>query len=85
MADKEVTIVVNLMHGGPLRLKGRRSEQDLMNLASRIERAMEARYLGVELDGKLTLIPASNIGSIEISPVPSEPMKGVIRDVQAMA
>jgi len=37
------------------------------------------------LDGKLTLIPATNIGSIEISPVPSEPMKWVIRDVQALA
>jgi hypothetical protein len=85
MADKQVTIVVNLVQGAPLRFKGKRSDQDLLNLASRIERAMEARYLGVELDGKLTLIPATNIGSIEISPVPSEPMKGVIRDVQAMA
>ena len=85
MADKEVTIVLNLVHGGAIRLKARRSEQELMNLASRIERAMEARYVGVELDGKLTLVPASNIGSIEISPVPTEPMKGVIRDVQAMA
>ena len=39
----------------------------------------------LEVNGKLMLIPASNIGSIEITPAPAEPMKWVIRDVQAVA
>jgi hypothetical protein len=85
MAASEVTVVLNLVHGSPIRIQGRRSDQDLMNLASRIEKAMEARYLGVEVDGKLTLVPASNISSIEITPAPGEPMKWVIRDVQSVA
>jgi hypothetical protein len=78
----EATIKIELVHGGEIEFSIQRSEQELRNTGSNIESSMKANYVGVELDGKLTLIPAHNIARVEISPAPRALIQHVIRDAR---
>jgi hypothetical protein len=75
---REATIKVTLVHGGQLEFTIERNEEELRNTGSNIEKSMKANYIGVELDDKLTLIPAHNISSVEISPAPRVLIQHVI-------
>lgn len=78
----EVTIRVNLVHGGDLEFTIERDEQQIRNTGSNIESSMKANYMGVQMKDKLILIPAHNIASVEISPAPMLPIQHVIRDAR---
>jgi len=79
---REATIKVNLVHGGELEFVIERSEEELRNTGTDIEKSMKANYAGVELDNTLTLIPAHNIASVEISPAPRVLIQHVITDAR---
>jgi len=66
---KEFTFTIHLIQGNPIRFKLNRTAADLRNAGSRLESALQARYFGVELNGKLVIVPFHNIRSIEIDPV----------------
>jgi hypothetical protein len=66
----ETTISIHLLSGDPIVFKIEANEDRQRNDVSRIERSMKANYIGVELDGKLVIIPTNNIQKIEISPTP---------------
>jgi len=51
----------------------------MRNVGSNIENAMKSSYIGVMLEDTLTLIPAQNIASVEISPAPNILIQHVIR------
>ena len=79
----EISLTIHLVHGPAIRLKGQRSERDLMNFGTRVEHGMEAPFLAFEVDGKLTLVPQHNIASVELSPAPDGLLlKHLIKDVQ---
>ena len=78
----ELNITIHLIHGEPIKLRGQRNMEEIMNIGTGIERAMDAKYLCVELDGKLMVIPDHNIKWVEISPVPDLPIKWMIRNVE---
>jgi len=79
----KVTLVIRQVHGPEIRLQGERSERDLMNFGSNVERGMDAPYLAFVVDGVMTLVPKHNVASVDISPAPSDVLiKYLIRDVQ---
>jgi hypothetical protein len=78
----ELNIVIHLIHGEPIKLRGQRSHEEIMNLGAGIERAMDAKYLCIELDGKVMMIPEHNIKWVEVSPAPDLPIKWMIRNVE---
>ena len=78
----EITITINLLSGDPIAFKIEATEDRLRNAGSRIERSMNASYIGVELDKKLILIPTNNIQSVEISPAPSAMISHVVKDAK---
>jgi hypothetical protein len=41
-------------------------------LAKRIQQAIEADQLAIEIDGKLTVIPMNNVKYLQASPLPEE-------------
>ena len=45
---------------------------------------MNANYVGVDLDGKLILIPTSSIQKIEISPAPEAMIANVVRGAKSV-
>jgi hypothetical protein len=79
---QEMTMRWNLVHGEPIAFKGEITEDRKRNLGAAIEKAMAGSYVGVELEGKLTIIPIHNIKSIEIDPAPAILIKSVVVDVE---
>jgi hypothetical protein len=55
-----------------------------MNLASRIERTLEADDLVIELSGRLLVIPQHSILSIELTPAPVKLPATAIRHGQVI-
>ena len=49
------------------------------NAGTRIEQSMNANFFGVEMDGKLILIPTSSIQKVEISPAPETMISHVVK------
>ena len=79
-----ITISVHLHSGDPIVFRLDATEDRKMNAASRIEREMSAKYVGVDLDGKLILIPTSSIQKIEISPPPEVMIANVVRGAKSV-
>lgn len=51
-------------------------------LAEAIRKAIEARQLLVEAEGKLLVIQMSNVTYVELNPAPEQLPEGVIRDAR---
>jgi len=81
---KQFTITIHLIQGDPIRFKLRRTVAQMRNMGTNLERGLEARYLGVELNGKLVIVPFHNVRSIEIDPAPSGIIKYVLRDAEPL-
>ena len=84
MSDtQELTMTLNLVHGDPIRCKVIVDKVRRRNLAGNIEVAMSSSYLGVILNGKLTLVPTSNLKTVELEPIEEMMLlKGVVTDAQ---
>jgi hypothetical protein len=79
----EVTFSVHLLSGEPIVFKIDATEDKHRNAGTRIERSMNANYVGIELDGKLIIIPTNNIQKIEISPAPAALISHVVKGAKS--
>ena len=80
----EITISVHLHSGDPIVFKVDATGDRQRNAGTRIESSMNANYLGVDLDGKLIIIPANSIQKIEISPAPEAMISHVVKDAKSV-
>jgi hypothetical protein len=78
----EYTMTIHRVDGDPLKFKMRRTVDEIRNAGAAIESGLAAHYLGVVLDGKLTVVPAHRIAGIEIDPAPNVLIAHVIKDVE---
>ena len=65
-------VTIHLVHGDALHFRVRLPEWRHMGLGGDIEKAQLRNMIAIELDGKLVMIPLSNIRSTEIKPAPPE-------------
>ena len=72
-------VTITLIHGEPLRFNVEVPEWRLLGLEADIEKAQSRNVLALVLDGKLVMIPYTNIRSIEIDPAPPELPKHIFR------
>jgi len=79
----EITISIHLLSGDPIVFKIEANEDRQRNAGTRIERSMDANYIGVELDGKLVIIPTNNIQKIEILPAPTAMISHVVKGAKS--
>jgi len=70
---------LNLFSGDPIVFKIEANEDRQRNAGTRIERSMNDNYIGVELDGKLVIIPTNNIQKIEISSPPAAMISHIVK------
>ncbi len=77
---KEFTMTIHLNQGDPIKFKLVRTVAQLRNVAANLEGGLQARYFGVELNGKLVIVPFHNIRSVEIDPAPAGIISHVLRD-----
>ena len=69
--DKGI-LVIRFMDGAEERFEYPRLPQDDVNLVARIEEALDAKHLLIEVEGKLIIYPFQSIKAIEISPSPEK-------------
>lgn len=66
------TVTINVVHGNPIRFRVELPEWQLLGLGADIEKAESRNVMALEVDGKLLMIPYSNICFIQVEPVPPE-------------
>jgi hypothetical protein len=74
-----ITMIVRLTDGSVHRVRFIPSDEDDLQLANRIEKALQAHDLVLELGGRLLVIPKHSIVSIELTPAPAKLPAVVIR------
>ena len=79
----EITISVHLQSGEPIVFKQDLTEDKERNSGTKIEQSMNSNFFGVEMDGKLILIPTSSIQKVEISPAPKAMISHVIKGARS--
>ncbi len=84
-ATTEFVVTIHRVTGDPLRFKIQRTAERLRSAGSMIEHSLKASYFGVELDGKLIIVPMSQIVSIEIDPAPQTMISHVLKDAEPLA
>lgn len=76
------TLVIRFVDGTEERLQYARLPQDDVNLVARIEEALNAKHLVVEVEGKLVIYPFQSIKAIEIFPVPAKLPRVVMKNAR---
>jgi hypothetical protein len=82
--EKKFTVRVYLTNGEKLCFRSAVSVEDVFNLGGKIENSLEANYLGLDMNGKLTIVPFQHILKIEIDPTPDVLVSHVIRNIEAV-
>jgi hypothetical protein len=72
-------LVIRFIDGTEERLEYARLPQEETNLAARIEEALNANHLVVEVEGKMVVYPFQSIKAIEVFPAPEKVPRAVIR------
>ena len=84
-STKTVRMTIQFASGSPFTVEAEVDATRFRNMAGNIEKALEANYVGVEIDGSLHIFPIHTIKSIEITPAPGVAMKNIVRDVRRIA
>jgi hypothetical protein len=72
MAETEQLIItIYLVHGDPLKFSLEPTQAKKMGFSEDLERALQRTSMAIEIDGKLMIVPYSNIQYVEIDPAPS--------------
>ena len=69
--SEQIIITIYLVHGEPLKFSLEPSEAKKMGVSEDLERALQRTGMAIEIDGKLMIVPYSNIQYVEIDPAPS--------------
>jgi len=80
----EYTVRIYLTNGERLCYKSKVASEDVFNLGGGIENALKADYIGLDMNGKLTIIPFQKIQKIEIEPAPQVMIAHVARNIEAV-
>lgn len=68
---EQIIITIYLVHGKPLKFSVDPSAAKLMGVSQDLEHALQRTGMAIEIDGKLMIIPYSNIQYVEFDPAPS--------------
>lgn len=81
---KSFTIRIFLTNDEKVCFKSRIGFEKFFNLGSGIENSLNASYIGLNMDGKLTIIPFQHILKIEIDPTQDVLIAHVIRNIESV-
>jgi len=80
-----ITVTIHLIHGDPVKFEVRLTEAKEFGLGDDIEKALTRTSMAVELDGKLIVIPYSNIQYVECDPAPAVLPLTIIRGAKLLS
>ncbi|MCZ6526086.1 MAG: hypothetical protein O6928_05945, partial [Gammaproteobacteria bacterium] len=69
-SENKFTVYIHLIHGETIKFETNVSDANLIGVAEDLEKALSRNSLAFEMDGKLVLVPYSNVKYIEFDPAP---------------
>ncbi len=78
MADKRF-LTIHFTDGSKMSMTFPQQTQDAHQMASKIQKSLDANQLAVEVEGELFMIPKNNIKYLQVSPTPEIMPDSVIR------
>lgn len=78
MADKRF-LTIHFTDGSKMSMTFPQQAQDAHQMASKIQKSLDANQLAVEVEGELFMIPKNNIKYLQVSPTPEIMPDSVIR------
>ncbi len=80
--EGDFAVYIHLIHGETIKFETNVSEANIIGAAEDLEKALSRNSLAFELDGKLILVPYTNIKYIEFDPAPPVLPMGMIRNAK---
>ncbi len=80
--ENTFTVYVHLIHGETIKFKTNVSDANLIGIAEDLEKALSRNSLAFDMDGRLLLIPYTNIKYVEFDPAPEVLPMGMIRNAK---
>ncbi len=84
-SEHKFTVYIHLVHGETIKFETDVVDANLIGVADDLEKALTRNSMAFELDGKLMLVPYSNIKYMEIDPAPPELPMGMIRNAKKIS
>jgi hypothetical protein len=78
MASKKF-LTIHFTDGTKLLLTFPKQEDDFHQIAKRVQKALDADQLAIEVDGDLIVVPMSNVKYLQVSPAPEKLPDSVIQ------
>jgi len=82
--DNRFIIRIFLTNGEKICYKSGVTTDNAFNVGGQIEDALKANYIGMDMDGKLTIIPFQHILKIEIDPTPDVLLAHAVKNVESI-
>ena len=82
--EDRFTIRIFLTNGEKICYRSRVTTDNAFNVGGQLENALKANYFGVDMDGKLTIVPFHQILKVEIEPAPDVLLAHVVRHVESV-
>jgi protoporphyrinogen oxidase len=84
MSENLFTLTIHLIHGDPMKFEVEMTEVKKLGLSDDIEQALNRNAMAIEAEGKLYMIPYSNVQYIESDPSPDDLPIYIIRDAKRL-
>jgi len=75
-------LTIHYNDGSKLSLTFPQQADDFSQIASRVQKALDANQLAIEVDGELFVIPMSNVKYLQVNPAPPKLPDTVIRNAR---
>jgi len=76
---KKRFLTVHFTDGSKLSMSFPQQTDDFNQIANRVQKALDANQLAIELDGEMFVIPMNNIKYLQVNPAPEKLPDYVIR------
>ena len=81
-SEGKFTVYIHLIHGETIKFETTISEANLMGASEDLVKALSRNSMAFEMEGKLILIPYTNIKYIEFDPAPPVLPMGMIHNAK---
>ena len=72
-------LTVYFTDGSKMSVTFPQQSDDISEIAGRVQKALDANQLAIEIDGELFVIPMSNVKYVQVNPAPENLPETVIR------
>lgn len=76
---KKRFLTVHFTDGSKLSMSFPQQTDDFSQIADRVQKALDANQLAIELEGEMFVIPMNNIKYLQVNPAPEQLPDSVIR------